>query len=241
MEKKIRNVMLATPALDGKVDIEFHHSIINTVRLGLMNEINFIPITVGRDALIQRARNDLIQIAVESEFEFESMIWIDSDMEWDPQWTVDLVNCSHDVIGGTCRKKTDVEESYVVKILDIEKAEIEDGLIEVDALGTGFVKFSRKAFMSLWDNAIDYHESHKDCRMVFDIGIIDGVLYSEDTFVYSKLSAAGFEIWLDPAMTAAHHGSKSFYGDFKCYFERIKEAMLEEQRDNNCKKKKAKK
>ena len=111
---KLRNVMIATPSYDGRIDALFADSLVNTVKLGISCGINFVPIYMAYDALIQRARNDLAKIAASGDF--ESVIWVDSDVAWDPEWAIELANREEDIVGGTYRKKTDANELYVVNI-----------------------------------------------------------------------------------------------------------------------------
>lgn len=215
----MRNVLVATPSYDGGLNVWYVNSLLNAKMLCAVNEINLVPIFMSGDALVQRARNDLVRIAVEEDF--ESMIFIDSDMEFDPQWVLDLINRDEYVVGGTTRKKTDNEEAYVVKTEDPSLAIEESGLIKVTAVGTGFVKLSREAFTALWESSEPYQNEGKECRMVFNVGVHDGQLYSEDTAMYLELERLGIDVWLDPRMTCNHIGSKKFEGNFMAYRERL--------------------
>ena len=220
--------MIATPSYDGKVDAWYTNAMVETAKLGLVNGINFVHVVIANDALIQRARNDLARIAAEGDF--ESVIWIDGDVYWNPQWAIDLANRSEDVVGGTYRKKTDAQEMYVVTALDDVSVQ-ENGLIKVKGLGTGFVKVSAKAMKEVWEISQPYKNTGgKDSRMVFDIGIVDGELHSEDTMFLSKLHSLGYDIWLDPNMTLSHIGCKKFDGDFSSYLERLQKSVEQENK-----------
>jgi len=219
MEQKIRKVLIGTPAHDGRLDVWYTDSVVNSVRLCQANGIFLHPIYLSYDALIQRARNDVIRLALEEEY--DDLIFIDSDLQWDPQWILDLLKYEEDVVGGTYRKKTDEFEMYVVKTKNIEPAE--NGLIKVEGLGTGFVKMSNKALKSIWNVSQEYTNEGKVCRMCCDLQIVDGELFSEDTVLFKKLTEAGYDIWLDPKMTCVHIGSKKFFGDVQDFFNRIKE------------------
>ena len=111
-----RKVLIATPAYDGRLDVWYTNSLVNTIRLAQTHDIFVHPVFMSYDALIQRARNDLIALAVEGDY--DDMIFIDSDMEWNPMWILDMINRPEDVVGGTARKKTDDAEIYVVKTDD---------------------------------------------------------------------------------------------------------------------------
>lgn len=210
-------VLIATPAHDGRLDVWYTTSLINSVRIAQDNEVFLHPVFMSYDALIQRARNDLFALAVENGY--DNMIFIDSDLEWNPVWIMELLSCQEDVVGGTYRKKTDDAEIYVAKTKNLEASE--NGLIKVDGLGTGFVKLSRKAVMSLWDASPEYENEGKTRRMICDVQIVDGQLYSEDTILFKKLGELGFDIWLAPHMTCVHIGTKKFYGNFANFVERL--------------------
>ena len=208
-----RKVLIATPAHDGRLDVWYTTSLVNTIRVAQANGIFVHPVFMSYDALVQRARNDLIRLAVEGDY--DDLIFIDSDMEWNPMWIMALLEREEDVVGGTTRKKTDDAEVYVVKASDLTVHD--NGLIKAEGLGTGFVRLSRKAFMALWDSSPSYQNEGRECRMVCDVQIVDGQLYSEDTILFRKLADLGFDVWLDPQMTCNHLGTKKFCGDFEAY------------------------
>lgn len=214
----LRKVLIATPAYDGRLDVWYTNSLLNTIRLAQSNNIFIQPVFMSYDALIQRARNDLFKIAIEGGY--DDMIFIDSDMEWNPEWIMELIGRKEDVVGGTARKKTDDAEIYVAKTRDLTVHP--NGLIKCDGLGTGFVKLSNRAFTALWYASPEYQNDGKTCRMVCDVQIVNGQLYSEDIILFKKLNDLGFDCWLDPKMTCAHIGTKKFYGNMVAFIERIK-------------------
>jgi glycosyltransferase involved in cell wall biosynthesis len=207
-------VLIATPAYDGRLDVWYTTSLVNSVRIAQENGIFLHPVFMSYDALVQRARNDLFRLALD----YDAVIWIDSDLEWNPMWIMELLGSDKDVIGGTYRKKTDDAERYTVKTKDLTAT---DGLIKVDGLGMGFVKMSNKAVQALWDVSQPYQNEGRECRMVCDIQIVDGQLVSEDNVVTRKLADLGFDIWLDPRMTCCHIGTKKFYGNFEDFAKRL--------------------
>lgn len=215
----MRKVLIATPAYDGRLDVWYTNSLVNTIRIAQAAEIFIHPVFMSYDALIQRARNDLFALAVLGEY--DDMIFIDSDMEWDPQWIMELLAATEDVVGGTARKKTDVAEMYVAKTRDVTLHQ--NGFIKCEGLGTGFVKLSRKAILALWNSSTEYSNEGKTCRMICDVQIVNGELYSEDTILFKKLGDLGFDIWLNPKMTCAHIGTKKFVGNLQAYLENLKQ------------------
>lgn len=217
MTDKIRKVLIGTPAHDGRVDVWYVNSLVNAIRIAQNKGIFLHPVFVSYDALVQRARNDTFSLAISGEY--DDLIFIDSDMEFNPQWIMSLLEYDEDVVGGTARKKTDNAEIYVVNTDNLIPSE--NGLIKVNSLGTGFVKLSAKAIKAAWDASPEYQNEGKTCRMVCDVQIVDGQLHSEDTILFGKLKNAGFDIWLDPKMTCGHVGVKKFDGNFQDFAQRV--------------------
>lgn len=215
---KQRRVMIGTPCYDGRLDVWYVNSLMNTVKKSFEHNLNIYPIWVSFDALLQKARNDTIYLALKDNV--DDLIWIDSDIEWDPDWIYQLLNYDVDIVGGTYPKKGDKEE-YVARLLD-EKPDVDPntGLMEVKGLGTGFVRWSRKAIEYLWNTSEPYIENKdmQERRFIFDVIIENHGLMSEDIYAFEKLRRGGFKVWLDPKMTCNHTGPKKWQGDFYQYY-----------------------
>jgi hypothetical protein len=210
-------VLLATPSYDGKLDANYVNSLLISINLCNNQGIDLIPIWISYDALLCRSRNDLLAIAINNNL--DNIIWVDSDIEWNPEWILKLLSYKEDIVGGIYRKKTDEKELYVIKTTNLSKKE--NGLIKVEGLGCGFLKMSKKAFTSLWNNSKEYTSDGKIARNVFEIGINNNELIGEDIMVCNKLFKLGYDIYLDPNMTCNHIGNKKYYGDFNNYIARI--------------------
>jgi len=205
--------MIGTPCYSGQVDVWYTNSLVNTIKQSYAHNIAITPMWVSFDALIQRARNDTVHLALEGKF--DDLIWIDSDIEWEPEWFFKLLDYPVDVVGGTYRKKGDQEE-YVVRQLGKHSRNPATGLIEVSGLGTGFLRMNRKSMQYLWDTNKPYidKKDNKERRMIFDVIIANSDLMSEDIYALQKLIDGGFKIWLDPSMTCNHIGPYKFKGDY---------------------------
>ena len=214
---KKRRVMIGTPCYDGRLDVWYVNSLVNTIKRSIEYNVEITPIWISFDALLQNARNDTVHVALLSDV--DDLIWIDSDIEWDPDWIFQLLNYDVDVVGGTYPKKGD-KEDYVVRQLTNNKPDPTTGLIEVDGLGTGFVRWSKKAIQYLWDTSEPYvsTKTNQEQRFIFNVIIQNQSLVSEDIYAFNSLKEGGFKIWLDPKMTCNHTGPKKFQGDFDTYY-----------------------
>lgn len=215
--------MIGTPCYDGRVDIWYTHSLCETLKLALDAGIQIIPVWVSFDALIQRARNDTLHLA--HKMQVDDLIWIDSDIEWKPEWFFKLLDYPVDVVGGTYRKKGDREE-YVVRRTNQESPDPSTGLLRVEGLGTGFVRMSKTAIDYLWDTSESYIDpkDNEERKLICNVVIENGDLVSEDIWMFKRLDRGGFNIWLDPNMTCNHIGSYKFQGDFRPWFKLVNES-----------------
>ena len=171
------------------------------------------------DSLVQRARNDLVRLALDEGF--DALVFMDSDQEWDPEWIFKLLDYKEDVVGGTVVKKSD-QLLFNVKALKTGLKREANGLMEVEAIGTGFMKITRKALQEVWDVSSEYTNEGKKCRMVFDVQLVDGELVSEDNVFCRKWRSLGNKVWIDPTMTCNHIGSKKYSGNFMHFLNQTK-------------------
>ena len=182
-------------------------------RASRQGSTRMVPAYVAYDALVQRARNDLVQLAVDNGF--DDLIFIDADQQWNPQWVAQLLSYPVDVVGAPVRRKSDPECYNVRALRSPVPVDPVTGLFIVDGIGAGFLRMSRRAFTALWGASVPYTTDERHGRMVFDVQIIDGQLLSEDHVLCRKLQALGFAIHVDGDMTCSHIGSKKWDGDFR--------------------------
>lgn len=207
----MRRVLIGTPAHDGRVDVWYCHSLVNTIKLAAQKGVQIDPVYMSYDSLVQRARNDLVRLALEQRY--DDLIFMDSDQEWDPAWIFQLLDHAEPVVGGTVVKKSD-QPLFNVKILKSPLQIESNGLIEVESVGTGFLKISRAALEAVWNISEEYINEGRKCRMVFDVKLINGELISEDNVFCAKWRGLGNQVWIDPTMTCGHVGVKKYTGNF---------------------------
>lgn len=211
-----KKVLIATPSYDGKLDVYYIDSLLNTLSIAEKNNVEIYPLFICYDSLIQRARNDLFKIAHDNKIDI--LFFIDGDVGWNPEDFYKLLKSDKDIIGGSYRKKTDNEELYVVKALDKDNSKLnlnvdKDGILEVAGLGCGFMKISRKAMNALWDVSKPYASEKGETRMVFEVVCEDNDLISEDIYMCKKWRDLGNNVYLDTKVTCSHTGTKTFVGD----------------------------
>jgi len=213
----MRRVLIGTPSYDGRADVWFMDSLISTIRMSIDMGIHVHIIYTAYDSLIQRARNHLFQIAVDDGW--DDLFFIDSDTRWEPEWFFRVLERPEPIVGAALVKKSE-KEGYTVRLLGKELRRSEDGaLIEVDGVGTGFLRITRFALEKLWGVSEPYDSEGKEHRMVCDIKVVNRELISEDYILANKWRSLGYKLWIDPSITIGHIGTKKYEGDFQKFID----------------------
>jgi hypothetical protein len=206
-------VLIGTPAYDLTLHAQYVESLIQTEALCRQKGITCQHIFICGDALVQRARNDIFKIAYDGGF--DKLVFIDNDMFWAPEAFLKLIAHEYDIVGAPCRKKSDDNIDFNVTIFD--KTIGPDDIMKVKGVGTGFLAVSRNAIKKLYESSAKYLDKGKnvETRMVFDVQIVDGDLFSEDIVLCKKWRDLGGEIYVDTSMTIGHVGEKNYIGNLK--------------------------
>lgn len=222
--RPLRRVMIGTPALDGRVEVLYANSLIETIRACAAANIMIEQMFMMHDAMLVRSRNDIFKQAMLREV--DDLVFIDSDMEWHPAQFIRLLSHPVDLVAGTARKKTDASEIYAINIKrPLEKIEVDkNGLIEVDGVGCAFTRLTKTCMKKLWKKAKPYNDDNRGGknRMVFQYGIVNGELTGEDIMMSALWKSCGGKVYLDPEITCGHIGPKNYVGDFSSYLKRLK-------------------
>ena len=215
----MRKVLIGTPCYDGTVCAWYANSLLQTVKMSYDENIHVHAIYTSYDSLIQRARNSLFRLALSSEY--DDLFFIDSDVEWNPEWFFRLIKRPEPIVGAPLVKKNEVE-AYTVKLVDKTlKWSKDNKLIEVNGVGTGFVKISRFAIEKLWEVSEPYVSEGVEERKVCDIKVKNGELISEDYILAEKWQNLGYRVWVDPTITVNHVGYKKYTGNFNSFIQRL--------------------
>lgn len=219
-DNELRRVLIATPALDGKVQAWYTDSLVNSIKVCAANGIDLLPVILIDESILPMARNELFNIAHQQEV--ESLVFIDADQIWDPVALLNVINSEYDVLGLPVVSKTDVPGNFNVKLGSDKLIKDDNGCIKVSAIGTGFLKISRNALEKLWESNETTVFRGKELKMICEYGSDENGFIGEDINLCYKLNKLGFDIWVDIRSTCSHIGSKVWMGDFSQFFEFLK-------------------
>lgn len=209
----MKRVLIATPCLYGKVDAYYVHSLCESIKLGLKNNLSLNAVFLANESILPLARNELLNLAYKDQY--DAMVFIDDDEYWSPEALIEILLSEKDVVALPVVNKGDKNISYNVFL---EKNKVtpdpKDGYIPAKKLGTGFLKLSKKVIADLWESNPEILFRNKLLKNICEFGYVNGAFVGEDIMLCSKISELGYTIWVKPDHTVSHLGVKMYRGNF---------------------------
>lgn len=214
---KPQQVIFATPTLSHAVSIEYHQSMLVAALLLQQRGIGQGWHIVGGDQFIWKARNRLVT-EILSEFpDATDIFMIDDDVGFPPSKVLEFINRPEPVLAGVYPKKNQHNEFPVE--LDLSNGRIveRDGLYRAVTIPAGFLRIKRDVLEQLAalapkyaepDNSGTWHER----AYIFEAGVVNGKVLTEDAIFCQKWRDLGGEIWVDPAIAFSHRGAAVWHG-----------------------------
>lgn len=228
-----RRIFIATPAYDEPCT-DYTKSLISTMELFGRADLEVHVGIVGGLCYVHVARNHLVDSFLRSPC--DEMIFIDSDIGWNPEELLQLCCIERNVIGGVAPyRSNDVGFPIVVK-KDSEGfytgsyiEGTDSALLECEVVPTAMLRIQRGVFgklveanevVKVLDSGKDRYNPSKIYRFFNfeteekknELGEPYIVEYGEDVTFCHKCTRAGVSIWCDPRMTLRHHGRQFFQG-----------------------------
>lgn len=162
---------------------------------------------------VDDARNLLVAKFLDSAA--DELMFIDADMGWQPHELVAIAAADRDVVGASYRLKKD-ESEFPCQFRPGEIWSDEDGLIEVNALPTGFLKIHRRVFERLAERSRVYRpDARAEPVREFFFRWIDPtsqLRVSGDYHFCHRWRACGGAIYVNPEVNLLHSGPKLWDG-----------------------------
>jgi len=215
--KTDRKVFLATPAYSGlsaAYTYALYTSALALKDAGIETELMIL----SENCHVDDSRNILVRDFLESDC--TDLVFLDADLRWNAESLVKLIEHDADVVAGIYPLKEDWE-CYPVRIIYGDIWSDEKGLIEVEAVPTGFLKIRRHVLQELYDDAPKF-KGKADADQI-PIGVIfertmnDGARWGGDYTFCRKWAAKGGKIYIDPEMTFDHYGETLWSGNYGDY------------------------
>ena len=217
------SVFIAMPCYDS-VKINTMLSVIK-----LVQQLGKSGIEVGihtmKSPLIPQARNYLTSVFLTTEYQY--MLFIDTDVEFQPEAVIRMMVTKKNIICTPYRvKSTDIDKHiYTVEFKDPKNILVlAEGLVEIEAGPTGLMLIDRKVFEKIIKNRTDLkiinkatpsaEKSHEFYYNFFDFGFKDGYAMGEDVSFCRLARSNDFKIYANIESSTTHHGSFAWKGMF---------------------------
>lgn len=236
-------LFISTPCYDAMMTMQYTLSLLNLVTFLNQYKIQFVIDFIGNESLIPRARNNSLAKFIKSDS--THLLFIDSDIEFQPQAVLDLLLFDKDVACCTYPKKGFNWNKFMHSVqtepnskekpdsrgldfafnvcYDENNKLIQDGdFIKVRHAATGFMMIKKDIVVSLCKKhpeleIISDNLSNKDSIIfgLFCCMIKDKIYLSEDYSFCDRVISAGGEVWINIKHNLNHIGKYSFNSDIK--------------------------
>jgi len=209
----MKKILIATPCLDQKVDAYFVHSLCESIKLGIKNDLDIRCVFLANESILPMARNELFALAYKENYDI--MVFIDDDESWKEHALIEIIQSNKDVVALPVVNKSDTVIGFNVWLNKDSEKDPSDGYIKINKCGTGFLKLSRKVIEDLWNSNTELLFRNKKLKNICEYTYVNGDFIGEDITLTKKIKELGYDIWLNPNYTVSHIGNKMYNGDFK--------------------------
>ena len=217
------SVFIAMPCYDS-VKINTMLSVIK-----LIQQLGKSGIEVGihtmKSPLIHQARNYLTSVFLTTEYQY--LLFIDSDVEFEPEAVVRMMVAKKNIVCTPYRVKSpdSTKHVYTVEFKDPKNILVlAEGLVEIEAGPTGLMLIDRKVFEKIIENRTDLKiinkatpnagKSHEFYYNFFDFGFKKGYAMGEDVSFCRLVRDNDFKIYANIESPTSHHGGYAWKGTF---------------------------
>lgn len=202
-----KDVMIGYPVYDGRAEVLSIQAIIKSINRPdcCAESAQYL---IG-DSLVTRARNRIVAKFMESECNY--LMFIDSDIHFDPLHINMLREHDKDVIGGVYLKK----KLPYAPVMN-RRVAVEGSLVVCHEIGTGFMMIHRRVFDAIRAMAPEHaykpenDEPNGSYYDYFRVGVRDGRYLSEDYYFSYLAQDAGFKCYLNPDVLVTHIGKATY-------------------------------
>jgi hypothetical protein len=213
-----KHVAIAVPAYSWVIFLPTMRSLIGDIRIlwergdkvTIYDECGCTDLSVARASMVSAFLSG----------DADCLVSIDNDVGWEPGSLVKLVDHPVDMVAGVYPKRADPIE-YPIRYLDEPTIPYDQdtGLLEVEAVQGGFVRYSR----SCLERMVTAYSDTEYVSLRYPYGKLHGLFdylphgetrFGEDFAFCQRWRAIGGQVWVDPTIKMLHIGYKTFLGDY---------------------------
>jgi hypothetical protein len=204
-------IYLATPAYDGKVNVQYAISMAETANI---LQANGVPMRINistSGSLLVAERNRLVKAFLETDC--THMLCIDSDLGWPAQAVAAMLMKDKEFIAGVYPSRK--ENVYMFRPSLMENGSVicdkENGLLKMEYIPAGFMLLKRSVLEKMIAKFPETEFVPKDKvspsgHCLFNTEVWDGEFWGEDYVFCRRAREAGIDIWVDPLIQFDHNG-----------------------------------
>lgn len=233
----MRKVMICTPMYNSQCTAQYTISMVNLMsKLPYVKDLEVVTLFALNESLIHKTRNLLAHSFLKSDC--THLLFIDSDIGFNPEQIIKLMQSDKDVVCGIYPKKnikwelvtdavlggvppTELHKHAVEYLYIPENLDTEDELVEVKRAATGMMMISRNVFEKLADkvpsfvledNLENVFQLNEEIKEYFFTSIDEETrVYLHEDFNFCKLwIAAGEKIYAASWVELNHSGTYTF-------------------------------
>lgn len=185
-------------------------------------KIDFCSFILGGNCHVDDGRNRLVRDFLETDC--TDLLFIDADLWFNPADVIKILSYDKDVVAGVYPYKQD-NEDYPVDFLPDVSTLGTDGLLEVNAVPTGFLRIKRHVLESLAATSQSFpakndFQGRMQQPIIFERIHHNGTRLGGDYAFCAKWRRLGGQIFVDPRMTFEHCGEKSWRGNLLSFLKK---------------------
>ncbi len=245
-----QKVIIATPFYNMQGFSPYIMSLSNTLGLLYMSGISQVEFwELSGDSYVDRAKNTLMNKFLEDP-DATDLFMIDSDMQWNPQSFLEMLQMPEEIVQGSYPQKNSWETWTARPVLHEKEGEpgkfhpigreLANGsaLIKAEFLAGGYIRIKRAAIekyaehykdLTYYDIGADpsypereYIEFFTCERAKNDAGV--NLRWGEDRVFGRRMQAIGIESWIYPKIDFGHYGIKGWMGNYDTHLKSGKAA-----------------
>lgn len=220
---KLGGVTFAFPSYDGKVIVEQLGAIYYCSQQLASAGIKSNLIYEKSNALIDYSRNRLVHKFL-NDTKCQKLVFIDTDIvfKWEDLERLLTFSSKFPIVVGTYCAKQDVPKFFINPVYDEHGKVVvneELGLVSVSGVGAGFTIIDRSVFETMQPVTPTFTVHDEVHHQYFATGIVDGHYFGEDIWFFNRwVKEFGGQVWLDPAISLKHVGTKTYDHNFASFY-----------------------
>lgn len=203
------SVLICTPCYGGMVTAAYLRSCLDAKAQFHIGGLRHDWLIGWNESLVTRARNEMTATFLKTDW--SHMMWIDADIEFEPEGIAALWNKDHDIgVGVYSMKRADKPLSAWRggKLVKLEECPNEP--FDVDYAGTGFMMIRRNVIETLAATAESYEGPNGRVPALYMTPVHNDGFESEDYHFCRIAREAGFKVMADPSIRLGHWGGHRY-------------------------------